>query len=126
MDAAAVVSGPSYWQVAAALVAVLGLLVAVLRLLQRWQGRVAGNAEVRLVSVRRLGPRRELQVLRVGARIHTIYRHESAMVLLASEDAADHADGGAEGEASATAPGLARRVRALVAAAGGGSRPASP
>jgi flagellar biogenesis protein FliO len=142
MDPATLAAGPSYWQVGAALAAVLGLLVVVLKLLQRWQGAAGAGEAVRLLSVRRLGPRRELQVLQVGAKVHTIYRHDSAMVLLDSAPAAAPAVATVSGAepapvaepalAAAPAPAtepastLAGRLRALVAAAGGGSKPAGP
>ncbi len=124
MDAANLAPGPSYWQVGAALVAVLGLLVVVLKFLQRWQGARAQGGDARLLSVRRLGPRRELQVLQVGEQIHTIYRHDSAMVLLGTEARVAH-------EAARPAPTVApaplhRRLLALVATSGGASRRVDP
>ncbi len=36
-----------------------------------------------------MGPRREIQVLRLGSDVHYIYRHETAMVLLKQEALAD-------------------------------------
>jgi len=124
MDAATLGTGPSYWQVGAALVAVLGLLVVLLKGLQRWQGASQQSADAQLLSVRRLGPRRELQILRVGEQVHTIYRHESAMVLLETASSADHE--AARPEPAAAQPSLPRRLMTLVAAAGGASRRASP
>jgi len=118
--------GPSLWQVAGALAAVLGLLVLALRGLQRLQGGRGADAGVRLLSVRRLGPRREIQRLRVGDTVHTIYRHDGAMVVLEQgpwrEDAAP---GAAIGAPAATAqPRWQARLQALMAAAGGASRSA--
>lgn len=124
MDGGALAQGPSYWQVGAALAAVLGLLVVVLRFLQRWQGAGGQGSDVKLLSVRRLGPRREVQVLRVGDRVHTIYRHDAAMVLLASEGQAEQA--AAQPDPPAAPAPLGRRLRALVAAAGGTVRRAVP
>ena len=124
MDVGTMAQGPSYWQVGAALVAVLGLLVVALKFLQRWQGDRAQGGDVRLLSVRRLGPRRELQVLRVGEQVHTIYRHDSAMVLLDTESHADHV--ATQPAPTAHAAPLRRRLMALAAAAGGATRRAEP
>lgn len=117
MEAGTLGSGPSYWQVGAALVAVLGLLIVVLKFLQRWQRTDGAGGDVRLVSVRRLGPRRELQILQVGDEVHTLYRQESAMVVLKTESRIQHE--AAALTAAPPPPPLQQRLRALVAAAGG-------
>jgi hypothetical protein len=117
-------TGPALWQAAAALAAVLALLILVLRLLQRWQPGQQGDAAVRLLANRRLGPRRELQVLRVGDEVHTLYRQEGAMVRLKTESWANWS----RAHAAAPQDGLAPRLRALAARAGGAPRhtPAPP
>jgi hypothetical protein len=119
-------SGPALWQAGAALAAVLALLILVLRLLQRWQPGQRGDAAVRLLANRRLGPRRELQVLRVGDEVHTLYRQEGAMVLLKTESW----ESWSRARVAAPVPprGLAPRLLALAARAGGAPRnaPAVP
>ena len=116
-------TGPAAWQVFAALAGVLALLVLVLRGLQRWQPGQRQDARVRLLSVQRLGPRRELQVLRVGDEVHTLYRQEGAMVVLSSRTW----NGWSEAQSAAAAPAISwkPRLRALVAAAGGRTREAA-
>jgi flagellar biogenesis protein FliO len=123
MDPAAI-GGPSYWQVGAALAAVLGLVVVALKALQRLQGGGDQDAEVRLLSVRRLGPRRELQRLRVGDRVHTIYRHDGAMVVL-RDDPWTPATVAETTPAPDAAAALGTRLRTLVASAGGRVREAT-
>lgn len=112
-------TGPALWQAGAALAAVLGLLVLVLRLLQRWQPGQRSDAEVCLLATRRLGPRRDLQVLRVGDEVHTLYRQEGALVLLKTES---YAAWSRTAASEPPAGGLAPRLRALVAIAGGAPR----
>ncbi|MDY0110446.1 MAG: hypothetical protein RBT60_10975 [Candidatus Krumholzibacteria bacterium] len=103
-------------QAIGAFMAVFVLLILALKLLQRWQPGHQRDASVRLLSVRRLGPRRELQTLRVGGEVHTLYRQDNALVLLKSEpwqawaDAADLPAGGQ--------PARQPRLLALAAAAG--------
>ena len=125
MDGATMAGGPSLWQVGGALVAVFALLIVVLKFLQRWQRSDGAGADARVLSVRRLGPRRELQVLRVGDEVHTLYRHEAAMVLLKTESLAGHQAAVATGTTPATPP-LHRRLRALVGAAGGAAVTTEP
>lgn len=109
--------GPSYWQVGLAMAAVLGLLIATLKFLQRWQQGTAADDGVQLVSVRRLGPKRELQTLRVGDQVHTVYRHDGAMVLLqtAPWQPAAAPEPTTAGDRAA---GLTRTLKTLAAAAG--------
>ena len=71
----------SWWQSLGGLVAVLALLVVFLKLLGRVNRRMSGE-EAGLEKVWPLGPRREIQVLRLGDEVHYIYRHDGAMVLL--------------------------------------------
>ncbi len=117
-------AGPSYWQVGAALLAVLGLIVVAMKGLQRLQGLAAGDDEIRLLSVRRLGPRREIQRLRVGDAVHTIYRHDGAMVVLGAEPWRE-ASATAEPTPAAVDRPVGTRLRALIAAAGGRAREAA-
>ena len=80
---AAFTAGPgiSWWQTAGCLVFVFWLLVISLKLLGRFQRRaVQGQAAV--LTVWNLGPRREIQVVRLEDQVHYIYRHDGAMVLL--------------------------------------------
>ncbi|MCB1183743.1 hypothetical protein KDM41_09925 [bacterium] len=73
--------GISWWQTLGGLLAVFGLLVVVLKLLGRLNRR-HGAAEAQMLTVWPLGPKREIQVLRLGDEVHYIYRHENAMVRL--------------------------------------------
>ncbi len=74
----------SWWQTIGALAAVFGLLLVFLRLLGRITRRT-GHERVSLLTVWHLGPKREVQVVRLGQEAHYIYRHEGAMVLLKQE-----------------------------------------
>ena len=96
---------PSFWQVAAALVAVLGLLVLALKALRRLQPHGAGD-HARLLQVRRLGPKRDLEVLRVDDEVYTIYRHDGGLVLLRREACArwDARQAGSPGGARGACP----------------------
>ena len=73
--------GISLWQTAGGLLAVFGLLVVSLKFLGKWQRR-SGQGQALLLAVWNLGPRREIQVLRLEDEAHYIYRHDGAMVLL--------------------------------------------
>ena len=115
-------TGPGMWQAGLALAAVLGLLIVVLKVLQRFQTG-SGDASVRLLSTQRLGPRREIQRLRVGDEVHTIYRHEGAMVVLRTE-AFDTWEPVSTPAAAASAQ-FGKRLRQLAAAAGGRPRSTS-
>jgi hypothetical protein len=81
--------GVSWWQTLGGLLAVFGLLMVCLKLLGKVNRRV-GAAEASLLTVWPLGPKREIQVLRLADDVHYIYRHENAMVLLKQEPLADY------------------------------------
>lgn len=81
--------GVSWWQTLGGLLAVFGLLMVSLKLLGKLHRRT-GSAEAGLLTVWPLGPKREIQVLRLGDDVHYIYRHENAMVLLKQEPLADY------------------------------------
>ena len=112
-------AGAGLWQAGIALAAVLGLLIVVLKLLKRLQTGT-GDASVRVLGVQRLGPRRELQQLRVGDDVHTIYRHEGAMVVLKTEDLG--AWQATRPQTGAAPLQIGKKLRALAAAAGGRTR----
>lgn len=95
--------GSSWWQTLGGFVAVFGLLMLSLKLLSKWNRR-QGSAEASLLTVWALGPKREIQVLRLGDEVHFIYRHESAMVLLKQSPLAEFEAGR---QASAREPGTA-------------------
>lgn len=78
------VGGSSWWQTIGGILLVFGLLILCLKYLGRLNKR-RGGAEADLKAVWNLGPKREIQVLRLGSEVHYIYRHESAMVLLKNE-----------------------------------------
>ncbi|MBU8869856.1 MAG: hypothetical protein KOO60_03165 [Gemmatimonadales bacterium] len=73
--------GASIWQTAGGLLTVFGLLILSLRFLGKWQRRTR-QGKAALLTVWNLGPRREIQVLRLQDEVHYIYRHDGAMVLL--------------------------------------------
>ncbi len=81
--------GISWWQTIGGLVAVFGLLLVSLKLLGKWNRRT-GGAETSLLTVWHLGPKREIQVLRLGDQVHYVYRHDGAMVTLRSEALTDY------------------------------------
>lgn len=76
--------GFSWWQAAGAMLVVLALLAVVLRLLARFQ-RPSGRGLAAVARVVPLGPRRELEVVRLRGRAHFVYRREGALVLLGDE-----------------------------------------
>lgn len=84
----AVDTGMSWWQTIGGLVLVFGLLVVSLKLLGRFNRR-SGAAETGVLTVWHLGPKREIQVLRLGDQVHYVYRHDGAMVTLKSEALAE-------------------------------------
>jgi hypothetical protein len=73
--------GISLWQTAGGLVLVFGLLIVSLKFLGKFQRRSA-HAQATVLAVWNLGPRREIQVLRLENEAHYIYRHDGAMVIL--------------------------------------------
>lgn len=81
-------TGISWWQTIGGLVLVFGLLIVSLRLLGKFNRR-AGGADTNLLTVWHLGPKREIQLLRLGEEVHYIYRHDGAMVALKAEPLAE-------------------------------------
>ncbi len=81
-------SGISWWQTVGGLLAVFGLLMVSMKFLGKLNRR-NGGAEANVLTVWPLGPKREIQVLRLGDDVHYIYRHENAMVLLKQEPLAE-------------------------------------
>ena len=79
--------GFSWWQSLGGLVLVFGLLLLCMRLLGRLQ-RSTSPSPAKLLAVWSVGPKREIQVLRLADEVHYIYRHDGAMVLLKHEDLA--------------------------------------
>lgn len=73
--------GTSVWRLLGAFLLVTGILLVTLRLLTRWQaGR--GPADMRLLGVSSLGPKRQVERLRYKDEELVIYRSENAMLLL--------------------------------------------
>jgi flagellar biogenesis protein FliO len=66
------------------MLAVFVLLLLFLRFLGRFH-RGQKHSEASLLEVWPLGPRREIQLIRLRDRIHYVYRHEGALVLLDQE-----------------------------------------
>ena len=77
--------GSPWWQTIGGLLAVFGLLLLSLKFLAKWNRR-QGGSEATVLTVWPLGPKREIQVLRLGEEVHYIYRHDNAMVLLPKWD----------------------------------------
>ncbi len=71
---------------------VFALLFVFLKVLGRMQ-RGGGSADVSLLRVQSLGPRRSLEFLRCGDQVFKLYRSEQSMVLLEQEpyDPVQHA-----------------------------------
>jgi hypothetical protein len=78
----------SWWKTVGGLIVVFGLLIVSLKLLGKFNRR-SGGAESSLLTVWHLGPKREIQLLRLGEQVHYIYRHDGAMVTLKSEPLAE-------------------------------------
>ena len=76
--------GFNMWQSLGGLILVFGLLVVSLKLLGRLNRR-QNQGQAGVLAVWSLGPKREVQVLRLGQVVHYIYRHDGAMVLLKEE-----------------------------------------
>jgi len=81
-------AGMSWWQTLGGLAVVFGLLLVSLKLLGRWNRRT-GAAETSLLTIWNLGPKKEIQVLRLEDQVHYIYRHDGAMVVLQTKRLAD-------------------------------------
>jgi len=90
----------SWWRTIGGLIVVFGLLFLCLKLLTRY-GRKSGAAQARVLTVWHLGPKREIQVLRLGEDVSYVYRHDSAMVLLRTETWEEY-----RSQYGETAPGL--------------------
>ncbi len=74
----------SIWQAIGGMAVVFGLLLLFLKLLGKLN-RKGGTEDTSVVAVWHLGPKREIQVLRLGEMVHYIYRHEGSMVVLKEE-----------------------------------------
>ncbi len=99
--------GVSWWQTMGGLIAVFGLLMVSLKFLGKLNRR-SGDATANVLTVWQLGPKREIQVLRLGDEVHYIYRHESAMVLLKQEPLVEFERTRAEAETGDHEQGLKR------------------
>ncbi len=77
-------AGFSWWQTLGGMAVVFALLLVCLKLLGRLHGS-GGRAEAAVVTVWSLGPKREIQVVRLRDEVHYIYRHESGLVVLEHE-----------------------------------------
>ncbi|MBU2503292.1 hypothetical protein KJ682_18330 [bacterium] len=73
--------GGSWLQTIGGLLVVFALLILSLKFLGRFN-RLRGRTEAEVLNVWNLGPRREIQVLRLQDEVHFIYRHDGAMVPL--------------------------------------------
>ncbi len=78
----------SVWQALGGMAVVFGLLLLFMKLLGKLNRR-GGASETSVVAVWHLGPKREIQVLRLGEMVHYIYRHEGSMVVLREESYQD-------------------------------------
>lgn len=82
-------SSISWWQTVGGLVVVFGLLLVSLKLLGKWNKRTM-NSESSLLGIWHLGPKKEIQLLRLADQVHYIYRHDGAMVVLQTERLGDY------------------------------------
>ncbi len=80
----------SWWQAVGATLVVFTLLLLCLRLLGRLQ-HLPQHHEASVLQVWPLGPRREIQVVRLHEDVHYVYRHENGLVVLKREDHATFA-----------------------------------
>ena len=80
--------GGSWWQTVGGLAIVFGLLLLFLKLLKKLNGG-GGSGDTSLLTVWHLGPKREIQILRLGDMVHYIYRHDGSMVILKEESLAE-------------------------------------
>ncbi len=113
---------PSFWHLASAMVTVLALLVLALKLLGRFQ-RQQGGERTRVLQVRQLGPKRDLEVLQVDDEVYTIYRREGGLAVLKQEALAQYLDRRPLADERPAAANLGRKLLALAAAAGGTPKP---
>ena len=74
----------SLWQAFAGMAIVFGLLMLFLKLLGRIN-KTRGSVDSSVEAVWHLGPKREIQVLRLGDNVHYIYRYDGSMVVLKEE-----------------------------------------
>jgi len=63
---------------------VFGLLMLFMKLLGKINKR-GGKSDSTILTIWHLGPKREIQVLRLGDQVHYIYRHDGSMVILKEE-----------------------------------------
>ncbi len=81
--------GASWWQTIGGLLVVFGLLVLSLKLLGKFnRNRAGGNAS--LLAVWQLGPKREIQVLKLFDTVHYIYRQDGGLVELKQQPLAQY------------------------------------
>ncbi len=80
--------GGSWWQTLGGLAVVFGLLILFLKILKKINGG-QGSGDTSILAVWHLGPKREIQILRLGDMAHYIYRHDGSMVVLKEESLAD-------------------------------------
>lgn len=115
----------SFWQVAGALLTVLSLLIVALKVLGRYQ-RQQGSDRTRILQVRRLGPKRELEILQVDDEVYTLYRHDGGLAVLKAEAEATYRARRAEAAPAAPAVSLGRKLLAMAAAGGSAQRHPAP
>ena len=113
----------TWWRTVGGLLVVFGLLFLCLKLLGRCRRRGAAT-QARLLTVWHLGPRREIQVLRVGGEVSYVYRHENAMVLLRQEPWEAYVREHGEPAAGPGAPALPDFVARLLKSTPLGAAPA--
>ena len=100
-------SGFNVWQSLGGLILVFGLLILSMKLLGRFS-RNHNPGQSSILAVWHLGPKREIQVLKLGSEVHYIYRHEGAMVLLKKETLQEWEDFKAQTPVPQEKSGLAR------------------
>jgi len=107
-------SGFNIWQSMGGLAVVFGLLLLCLKLLGRFNRQRSGG-QAALLTVWPLGPKREIQILRLEDEVHYIYKHEGSLVLLKQEPYAEwkiaHADEPAERSVPGRMGGLLQALK---------------
>ncbi len=81
--------GMSWWQTISGLLIVFGLLVLSLKLLGKFNSK-RGRGKAEILAVWQLGPKREVQVLKLFDTVHYIYRHDGALVNLRQQSLAEY------------------------------------
>jgi len=89
LDSSQFQGSTSWWQTMGGLLVVFGLLFLTLKLLGKYSNSRSSAHQASILAVWNLGPKREIQVLKLGDEVHYIYRHDGAMVPLKVQSLVD-------------------------------------